>query len=481
LSVVLELWRDPRVAAVEPRSAGYPEGDASGSDLSAALERIADLLGWGRAGCGPFGAVVPRGAKVVVKPNWVLHENQGPWGIEPLLTHASIIRAVVDGLLRSELSSIVIGDAPIQGCDFDRMLAATELDAWSKRLLRTERRFRGIRDFRRTKSIFRGGVRDAFEDQVPLDQFVLFDLESESLLEPITDSSCSFRVTQYDPAQMVRTHGPGRHQYLVARDVIEADVIVNLPKLKTHKKAGLTCALKNLIGINGNKEYLPHHRVGGSAVGGDCYPGASSVKRALEFAYDQLNRSTSRTTRRAWAVGTRILARVSRMSGDRLGVEGSWSGNDTIWRTCLDLNRILLYGRRDGTLADAPQRRVLNVVDAIVAGHGDGPLSPQPLVLGLLLAGGSSVAVDWVAAQLLGYDPQRVPIAREAFGRFRWPLAPFTDNAVELVGDLGSAPASQILVSRDPPRPIVYPIGWLGAVAGRPPVHRADTARTETR
>ena len=74
---------------------------------------------------------------------------------------------------------------------------------------------------------------------------------------------------------MRRTHAPGRHQYLVAREVIEADVIVNLPKLKTHKKAGVTCALKNLIGINGNKEYLPHHRVGGAERGGDCYPAAS--------------------------------------------------------------------------------------------------------------------------------------------------------------------------------------------------------------
>jgi len=34
--------------------------------------------------------------------------------------------------------------------------------------------------------------------------------------------------------------------------------------LKLHRKAGITCALKNLIGINGNKEYLPHHRLGGS-------------------------------------------------------------------------------------------------------------------------------------------------------------------------------------------------------------------------
>ena len=29
-----------------------------------------------------------------------------------------------------------------------------------------------------------------------------------------------------------------------------------------------------------------------------------------------------------------------------------------------------------------------------------------------MVAGGSAAAVDWVAAQLLGYDPNRIPIAR---------------------------------------------------------------------
>src|SRR6185295_10457402 len=97
--------------------------------------------------------------------------------------------------------------------------------------------------------------------------------------------------------------------------------------------------------------------------------------------------------------------RVLRVSGDELSVEGSWSGNDTIWRTALDLNRILVYGRADGTLADSPQRRVLHIVDAVIAGQGDGPLSPSPLPLGLLVAGENPAAVDWVGAILLGYDP----------------------------------------------------------------------------
>lgn len=467
MSSTAEILSDPRVAVAELSSLSYSEMYASG-ELSAALDRTADLLGWSRAGRGPFGAVVRSGAKVLVKPNWVLHENQGPWGIEPLLTHATVVRTAVEALLRAKPARLAVGDAPVQGCDFEKLLEITGLTAWSERLMAAVPNFAGILDFRRTKCAYRGGVREAFEDQVPLDHFVLFDLGSHSLLEPVTSGRETFRVTQYDPAQMVRTHGPGRHQYLVAREVVEADVIVNLPKLKTHKKAGVTCALKNLIGINGNKEYLPHHRIGGSDEGGDCYPGASWVKRRLEFAYDHLNGSTVAVARRAWAAGAEILQRAAHLTGDRLGVEGSWSGNDTIWRTCLDLNRILLYGRVDGTLADEPQRQVFHVVDAITAGHGDGPLSPQPLPLGFLLASSSAVAMDWVAAQLLGYDPTRIQIAREAFGNFRWPLTTFTSSAVQLTGDLGSGAVDQLLASYQAPCPITYPIGWMDAVRAHP-------------
>ncbi|MBW6510971.1 MAG: DUF362 domain-containing protein [Desulfuromonadaceae bacterium] len=38
------------------------------------------------------------------------------------------------------------------------------------------------------------------------------------------------------------------HQLEIARDILDADVIINLPKLKTHQMMGLTCAVKNLFG-----------------------------------------------------------------------------------------------------------------------------------------------------------------------------------------------------------------------------------------
>ena len=435
---------------------------ADSSDVAGALAALASALGWADRR-GPFSNIIPTSARVVVKPNWVLHANRGPWGTEPLYTSASLVRAVTEAALQIDGAQVVLADAPLQSCDFERLLSETGLSDWAEKLACEAPGFAGIKDFRRTRSAFHRGVRLAAEEQVPLDQFVLFDLGTASLLEPITNRRAPFRVTQYDPGRLERTHGPGRHQYLVARAVIDADVVLNLPKLKTHKKAGVTCALKNLVGINGNKEYLPHHRLGGSASGGDCYPGRSAIKWALERSMDELNRSRAIAAKYAWNTVQRMLNAAAAARGDRLGIEGAWIGNDTVWRMCLDLNRILLYGRPDGTLATEPQRQVINVVDAVVAGQGDGPLAPQPLNLGLLLGGTNSSAVDWVGTYLLGFVPKLIPLVRESFVGFDHSLTTFDPDAIRLCGDLGSGAADRILPQVWDQPPVVHPEGWLAA------------------
>jgi uncharacterized protein (DUF362 family) len=404
--------------------------------------------------------LIPAHSRVVIKPNFVTDRNRGPWGIEPLITSPALIQAIVEQILRIEARDVLIGDAPIQSCDFERLLSVTGLREWSTQLRVRDSRFLGVADFRRTTCTEIDELRVATENVQSLENFVLFDLGHDSLLEPISGRRNSFRVTRYDPRQMAKTHGPGRHKYLVARQVLQADVVINMPKLKTHKKAGITCALKNLVGINGNKEFLPHHRIGGSATGGDCYPGLHPLKRTLEFVLDRENSATSTASARWWhKVGVQ-LQRILHLQGDQIGVEGSWLGNDTVWRMSLDLNRILLYGKADGTMSDHVQRRVIHIVDAIVAGQGDGPLASQPLPLGLLLAGENAAAVDWVGAGLLGYDQKLVRIVSGAFMRFRWPLAGFGPSEIELVGDLGED-AAEVLVR--PPQPVIHPAGWIPA------------------
>lgn len=44
-----------------------------------------------------------------------------------------------------------------------------------------------------------------------------------------------------------------------------------MPKPKAHRKAGITGAMENLVGINGSKDWLPHHRRGSKFDRGDEY------------------------------------------------------------------------------------------------------------------------------------------------------------------------------------------------------------------
>ena len=91
---------------------------------------------------------------------------------------------------------------------------------------------------------------------------VAIDLGQDSALAKISDGFEKYRVTRYDKEEMLPHHNRQKNEYLIPRCVLQSDVIINLPKLKTHKKAGMTCSMKNFVGINALKDWLPHHRTG---------------------------------------------------------------------------------------------------------------------------------------------------------------------------------------------------------------------------
>lgn len=455
--------KDSRVSAVKLQTA-YPTSDGE-NEIWRAICQNAQNLGWADEKRGCFGKIIAEGTRVLIKPNLVLHANQGTGGMLPLVTHPSLIKAVVAEALKANPAQVLVGDAPIQSCDFKKLLRVTELDKWSAELQKSDARFKGIQDFRRTTCAIVKGVRVADEDIQPEENFVHYNLGKDSFLEPITDEKTSLRVTSYDPRLMAKTHSPGNHQYLVSRRVIEADVVINMPKLKTHKKAGITNALKNLVGINGNKEYLPHHRIGGADNGGDCYPGNDLVKRALETVLDHQNMTTSMAKGKMLAtVGTQ-LERVMRLKGDEIGVEGAWSGNETVSRMCLDLNRILLYGKPDATFGETVQRQVLHIVDAVIGGQGDGPLSSDELPLGLILAGENAAAIDWIGAHLLGYDARKISLTNYSFTDFRWRIADFAPTDIKLLGDWAENISAENLLGLAKKQAVIHPIGWRNAKA----------------
>jgi len=418
-----------------------------------------DLERYGISTWNPLSALIPAGSRVVIKPNWVFHRNQRGAGLDCLVTHSSVIEAVVKYVCLTNPAQLIIGDAPIQGCDFGQLRKEAGIDGLADRLRHLGLQF-SIIDFRRT--IRPGNSIDGHRSEGMRDvkNFVLFDLKKDSLLESLAEDATKFRVTMYNPELLHRTHAAGRHQYLIAKEVIEANVVINLPKLKSHKKACVTGALKNLVGINGNKEYLPHHRKGGSESGGDCYIGRSGWKWAVEDLLDAANRRPPGAAQAAcaWMAGT--AERIAAKLGADENLEGSWYGNDTIWRTCLDLQRILRYGRLDGSLAMTPQRTVISITDAMIGGEGEGPLGNTPVPSGFVTGALNTAATEWVHARLMGFDPGKIPLIREAFGRFKYPLADFSPDSIRVwIGDTEKS-APDILPFEG--RAFLPPRGWQG-------------------
>jgi uncharacterized protein (DUF362 family) len=416
----------------------------------------------------PLGDLIEPGMTVLLKPNWVLHRNEGGGSMDCMVTHPAIIEAVLEEVVLARPGRVILGDAPVQACHFHSLVSSAWIDS-----LRSKCRIPlDVVDFRRHQlrgediegGVITGGRRE--------EDYVLFDLGSDSLLEPITGAGRRFRVTQYDHRALAETHRPGRHQYLLCREAFAADVVLNLPKLKTHRKAGLTGALKNLVGMNGNKDYLPHHRVGGSLSGGDCYPGVSPIKRLAEFCLDRANRNINGDGYGRWSRRARRLLRGRGAYAD-VELEGGWHGNDTTWRMALDLNRLLLYGRADGTLADVPLRRVFSLTDAVIAGQGEGPLASEPLRLGAVTFAASSAFADLVHCALFQFDPRRIPLVREAFGRFRHPLTGGgPETCCARVSGREFEPAR---VAAEWGRRTLPPVGWQGHVELGSPSGRAIT------
>jgi hypothetical protein len=219
----------------------------------------------------------------------------------------------------------------------------------------------------------------------------------------------------YDTAETNERHNGSRHAYMLCRTAMDADVFINLPKLKTHKKVGLTCALKNLVGINANKNWLPHHTEGTPERGGDQFPISTSKTRLEHSSVATVKRWFKGRQRLSWAlVPAKKVARLFFGDTQKVVRSGNWYGNDTCWRMVLDLNKCLFFYDGEGKRRQKPLR-YLAVVDGVIAGEGNGPMAPDPKLCGIILAGTNPLAVDCVAATLMGFEWQKLPVLRAAF------------------------------------------------------------------
>lgn len=381
------------------------------------------------------------GDRVVLKPNWVKEHDErrpGPNQWEHVITHPAVIEAVacwVAEKLKGD-GSVLVCDAPQTDSSFAMLVQYCDL---LQLFTRCKKRFPNVDfkllDLRPEEWHAVDGVtvsRTKLKGDPLGNTLVRLNEASE-----FVDYSGQGRLygASYDMAETNAKHNGQRHEYLLCTTPMEADVLINLPKLKTHKKVGVTCALKNLVGINANKNWLPHHTEGTPDEGGDQFA-VSTPKARLEHSW----MGTAKRWLKNRPVMSRLFIPVKKMGrlvfGDtqRVVRSGNWHGNDTCWRMVLDLNKCLFFFDGSGQRRTKPLR-YLAVVDGIVAGEGNGPMAPDPKPCGVVMAGVHPVAVDCVAAELMGFDWRKLRLLKNSYNLRELSFVPFSPEAIEVISN----------------------------------------------
>jgi uncharacterized protein (DUF362 family) len=405
----------------------------------------------------PLQELIHPGETVLLKPNMVHQRHpRDPQGWRYVITHGSVIRAVADYVWKAigPKGQIILADAPQTDASFSEMIRLLGLDSIRDFYAAQGLAFEII-DLRQEEWTTRNDV-IVERRSLPPNPYgsIAFDLADASEFA-LHSGAGHYYGAGYDAAVVNHHHTGGRHEYLIAGCAIRCDVVFSLPKLKTHKKAGITASLKNLVGVNADKNWLPHHTEGGPAQGGDEHPDPGLKHRAER----RIVAGARQVSMQVPVVGP-WMHRMARSVGRPLFGDtettvrsGNWWGNDTVWRMCLDLNKIVLYGNPDGSfrppLAQNRKRHYV-LVDGIIAGQGRGPLNPDPLAAGVILFGLHPPSVDAACAYLMGFDPAKIPIVSGAFRSRGFPLSDHDWHDIEVRSNHApwSRPMVEIL-SRD--------------------------------
>jgi uncharacterized protein (DUF362 family) len=459
--------------------AEYPfAGDALAKETNRAYEGVRDVLRlldfddkhYGHREWNPLGGIVMPGQTVVLKPNFVRDFRETQLGDDNcLITHGSIIRAALDYVyiaLKGK-GRIIIADAPQNDANFDAIRRIAGLDE----IQQFYRRHAGfeveVYDLRPEKARKIDGV-IVGHDRLPGDPagYVKVDLGSHSMFAEVEPLCHLLYGSEYDTHEIRRHHTGGAHEYLISKTILDADCVINLPKVKTHKKTGITVCLKNLVGINGNKNWLPHHREGTPSQGGDQYADDGLMHRIERKSMECFRRVFPLVGPLRKIVAGPIKSMGRCVFGDTNTDairSGNWHGNDTTWRMALDLNRILIYADNGGLLHDRPARHAFCIVDGIVGGEGNGPLDPVAKRAGLVVAGMNPAAIDLTCANIMGFDWQRLAVVKTAFAAHSLPLTEFkADDVICRLPENRSVRSA--IMSREMNMHFTPHFGWRGHV-----------------
>jgi uncharacterized protein (DUF362 family) len=394
-----------------------------------AVEAMFRGLGLDRARAGtpewnPLGDLIAPGDRVIVKPNLVssknMHEKITGLKLAASSTHGSLLRPILDYALRAAgpRGRVRVVDTPVEGCEIEKVAGPLGIFDAIAHLKRkghdvdfVDMRYFRVAPYLALDDVRRGGrslnlgllIRRRLPGD-PLGYRTVDVGERSRFAEGDAPPGRDLRFHRSHYRTPVTHHTGGRHEYSAPGTVLDADVVINLPKLKTHKKTAVTLSLKSVIGLTNEKYWLPHFTAGDPSAGGDEYDRPQALADRVE----------NKLSRFPLPGDHSLIARAPKVGGPPKVIDGSWEGNRTLWRTILDLNRILFFADREGRIRDTPQRRYLTLVDGIVAGEGEGPLGATPVEAGLLVGGFDPALVDVAATRAMGLDPGRVVMIREA-------------------------------------------------------------------
>jgi len=445
-----------------PEIANYISKDIGINNIYEDIRKIfikleLDINNLNKPAWNPLKTFIKKGDHVVLKPNWVF-DIRGRKELEnSLITHGSFLRVVLDYVVIALKGSgkITICDAPLQSASFEEILAENNL----KDIVNIYKDIDiNIIDLRMEESILDNSMSKII-DKIKLSGdpmgYRTVNLGMDSFLNELCQNNADlkFGVGDYDHEITNENHRLNSHNYYISGSVLDSDVFINLPKLKAHKKSGITAALKNLVGINGSKAYLVHFSKVGSS-NGDEFPKNNIITKIVGYIEYKIKPKVPTyiwgIIRKIWSIYKKFkLKNKENKNSSLLSAGGGWYGNDTIWRMIYDLNSIIFYSDKNGMMQKTQQRKYLSIGDGIISAEGEGPLHGTPVNSNLIIFGDDPISFDACFAELINFDVNKIPI-----------ISKYKDIKNYKFSDYNNTDKFQYVVKTNDLKPFEPPYGW---------------------
>jgi uncharacterized protein (DUF362 family) len=220
-----------------------------------------DKENYGSKNWNPLRTIIPKNGTLVIKPNFIISDLSFS-----CVVHPSVLRPIID------YAFLAIG--------YDGKIIIGEGPAWDERCFTSFLKISGLVEMISYLRKFKVPIELVdFRDHIIIDDKILnlygdprgysiIDLKSESELNEFSEyGTFMFPGLPMNKQVISLHHNKDKHEYSVANSVLDADCIISVAKLKTHRKAGVSLSLKNMIGITNMREWLPHHRRGRPPIG----------------------------------------------------------------------------------------------------------------------------------------------------------------------------------------------------------------------